>query len=203
MTRSITFLIVAAVGLAAGAAGAVAGANAGQAPGGVQTGATNATAAATRTLPTVRLNGIGPLRLGMTRAAALRTGWLADRGRGCELGGPPIPITYRLSGPRAPAGVRAVAEFDRGRLENIAFTRGVRTATGVVVGRTTARGMVNRYRAAGFAARAQFVDVFRATFVTVRRRGRRRQVIAGFARGRTSARRPISTLGIPFVPTCE
>lgn len=192
MTRRIT-LLAAAAAVAAGAAGVVAGANA--------SGATTATTVAAQSIPTIRLDGIGPLRLGMTRAAGLRTGWLANRGRGCELGGPPIPITYRLSGPRAPAGVRAIAEFDSGRLENIAFTRGVRTATGVVVGSTTARGMVNRYRAAGFAARAQFVDIFQGTFVTVRRRGR--QVIAGFARGRTSARRPISTLGIPFVPTCE
>jgi hypothetical protein len=196
MTRRITLIAAAAAtALAAGAAGAVVGADA-AAPGG-QTDA----AQAAQATPLVRLDGIGPLRLGMTRAAGLRTGWLSNRGRGCELGGPPIPITYRLAGPRAPAGVRAVAEFDDGELENIAFTRGVRTATGVRPGVTTARGMVNRYRDAGFAARAQFVSVFQGTFVTVRRRGR--QVIGGFARGRVTARRPISTLGIPFVPTCE
>lgn len=192
MTRRITLLVAAAAAVAAGAAGPVAAAGANEA---------RASLLAVQAPPTVRLDGIGPLRIGMTRAAALRTGWLARRGRGCELGGPPIPITYRLSGPRAPAGVRAVAEFDHGRLENIAFTRGVRTATGVVPGSTTARGMINRYRAAGFSARAQFVGIFGGTFVTVTRRGR--QVIAGFARGRTTARRPLSTLGLPFVPTCE
>lgn len=192
MTRRITLLAAATAAVAAGAAGTIAGAHA---------DGSGAPARAAQALPTVRLDGIGPLRLGMTRAAALRTGWLANRSRGCELGGPPIPITYRLNGPRAPAGVRAVAEFDRGRLENIAFSRGVRTATGVVPGRTTARGMVNRYLDAGFAARAQFVGVFGGTFVTVRRRGR--QVTAGFARGRTTARRPLATLGLPFVATCE
>jgi hypothetical protein len=191
MTRRIT-LLAAAAALAAGAAGTLLGANPGTADG---------LSLAPQTTPTLRLDGIGPLRLGMTRAAGLRTGWLARRGRGCELGGPPIPITYQLSGPRAPAGIKAVAEFDDGRLESVAVTRGVRTATGVIPGRTTARGMVNRYRDAGFAARAEFVGVFQGTFVTVRRRGR--QVIGGFARGRATARRPLSVIGVPFVPTCE
>lgn len=149
----------------------------------------------------LRLDGVGPLRLGMGPRAALRTGWLARRGRGCELGGPPIPVTYRLTGPRAPAGVVGVAEFRFGRLRNLSFSRGVRTATGVLAGRTTATEMVSRYRRAGFAARAQFAGVFQGTFVTVRRGGR--QTIGGFARGRASARRPLSALAVPFVPTCE
>ncbi|ADB51740.1 hypothetical protein [Conexibacter woesei] len=177
MIKRIVLLIVAAVALACAAAPAA------------------------QAVTTLRLDGIGPLRLGMTRTAALDTGWLARRGRGCELGGPPIPITYRLSGPRAPSGVVGVAEFDNGKLRNLSFTRGVRTATGVVAGRTTATAMVNSYRDAGFAARAQFVDTFGGTFVTVKQRGR--QVIGGFARGRASARHPLATLGIPYVPTCE
>jgi len=146
--------------------------------------------------PTLRLDGIGPLRLGMRSAAALRTGWLARRGRGCELGGPPIPVTYRLTGPRAPGGVVGIAEFRFGRLRSLSFTRGVRTALGVVPGSTRQRQMVARYRRAGFAVRAQFVDVFAGTFVTVRRG--RRQVLGGFAR-----RGVVRTLGIPHVPTCE
>jgi hypothetical protein len=139
----------------------------------------------------------------MTRAAALRTGWLAHRGRGCELGGDPLPITYRFTGPNAPAGLRGFAEFNGGtrRLTNLSFSRGVRTATGVVVGQTTARGMIDRYRDAGFTVRSQFLDTFQGTFVFVTRGGR--QQIAGFANRRASARRPLSTLGIPFVPTCD
>lgn len=160
-----------------------------------------AVASAAQAAATLRLDGIGPLRLGMTRTAALDTGWLARRGRGCELGGPPIPITYRLSGPRAPSGVVGVAEFDNGRLRNLSFTRGVRTATGVVVGVSTANEMVSRYRAAGFAARAEFVDTFAGTFVNVKRNGR--QTIGGFADRRASARRPLSIVGIPYVPTCD
>lgn len=144
----------------------------------------------------LRLDGIGPLRLGMTRASALRTGWLAHRGTGCELGGPPLPVTYRLAGRHAPRGVRGVAEFDRGRLRNLSFSRGVSTATGVAVGQTTARTMVARYRRAGFSASSQFVSTFSGTFVSVRRH--RRDVIAGFA-----GRRTITTLAIPFVPVCE
>jgi hypothetical protein len=159
--------------------------------------------AAQAALPTVRLDGIGPLRLGMRLRAALATRWIAQRGRGCELAGPPLPITYQLSGPSAPAGVRAIATFDGSskKLTSLAFMRGVRTATGVVVGRTTATGMANSYRAAGFAARASFDSVFGGTFATVRRSGH--IVIMGFARGRPSARRAISILGIPFVPVCE
>jgi hypothetical protein len=153
-----------------------------------------AAAAAPATL--LRLAGIGPLHLGMRPSAALATGWLADRGTGCELGGRPFPVTYRFTGPDAPAGIRGTAEFRRGRLETLSFTRGVRTATGVRVGRTTAKRMVQRYRAAGFGARAQFVDTFQGTFVTVRRRGR--VVVGGFAPGPV-----VRTLAIPAVPVCE
>jgi hypothetical protein len=66
------------------------------------------TAGAATTL--LRLDGIGPLKLGMTRAAALKTGWLADRAPGCELASP-RPITYRFTGPKAPGGLRGSAQF--------------------------------------------------------------------------------------------
>src|SRR3954468_1395801 len=84
----------------------------------------------------VRLDGIGPLHLGMARSAALATGWLAERRPGCPLGGTP-PITYRLTGPKAPGAIRGSAEFENHRLRTLSFTRGVRTSTGVTVGRTT------------------------------------------------------------------
>ncbi len=151
--------------------------------------------------PLLKATGIGPLKLGMTTAAALRTRWLAHRGSGCELGGRPFPVTYQLSGPRAPDGVVGSAEFNRGKLTNLSFTRGVETTFGAIVGETTARGMVHRARAAGFGADADFVDTFGGTFVAVTRG--RAQRFAGFARGRTSARKPISILAIPFVPVCE
>lgn len=148
------------------------------------------------TPPTLRLDGIGPLRLGMASRAALSTGWLAHRGRGCELGGPPIPVTYRVNGSSAPAGVGGFAEFRFGRLRNLSFTRGVRTAVGVAPGVTRTSAMVARYRRAGFTVRAQFIDTFGGTFVTVRRG--RRQVLGGFAVGGV-----VRTLGIPYVPVCE
>src|SRR4051794_41414268 len=49
----------------------------------------------------LHLDGIGPLRLGMSRTAAVATGWLSNLAAGCELASP-RPITYRLARPRAP-----------------------------------------------------------------------------------------------------
>ena len=144
----------------------------------------------------LRLDGIGPLRLGMTRQAALSSGWLAHRAPGCELAGTPRPITYRLTGAKAPLGIAGTAEFDHNRLQTLSFTRGVRTAQGVEVGHTTAKQMVARYRTAGFGASARFDTTFQATFVTIRRNGK--QVIGGLAE-----RGPLSILGIPYVPVCE
>jgi hypothetical protein len=152
-----------------------------------------AAAATTR----LRLDGIGPLKLGMTRAAALATGWLANRRLGCELESP-RPIDYRFSGPKAPRGLHGTADFRNGRLRALSFTGGVRTAAGVTVGRTTTARMVARYRSAGFAASAQFVSTFGGTFVRVRRRPGGADVIGGFARHRT-----VTVLAIPAVPVCE
>jgi hypothetical protein len=141
------------------------------------------------------LRHVGPLRLGMTRPAALSTGWLAHRGRGCPLGSP-VPVTYRLDGRRAPRDLGGIAQFDGGRLTNLSFSAGVRTAAGVRVGVTRPDRMVGRYRKAGYAARAEYVDTFGGTFVTVDRGGS--PVIGAFADGAT-----ITTLAIPAVPVCE
>src|SRR5690242_7434755 len=127
----------------------------------------------------LRLNGIGPLKLGMTRAAALNTGWLAHRAPGCELVSP-RPVTYLFTGAKAPHGLRGSAQFDRGRLTVVSFTRGVRTRVGVQIGTPTAR-MVSKYRQAGFAASSMFSSTFAGTFVTVKRHGR--QVLGAFATG--------------------
>jgi hypothetical protein len=145
----------------------------------------------------LRLDGIGPLRLGTTRTAAVATGWLANRRGGCPLESP-APIDYRFSGPNAPRGLHGSAEFRGGRLRGLSFTGGVRTATGVTVGRTTTARMVARYRRAGFAASARFDSTFGGTFVRVRRRPGGVDVIGGFARRRT-----VTVLAIPAVPVCE
>ncbi len=145
---------------------------------------------------TLRLDGVGPLKLGMKATAARQTGWLADRRPGCELGGPPLPVTYRLTGRRAPGGIRGVAEFNRGRLTGLSFSRGVRTAAGVTVGVTTAARMVARYRAAGFSASARYDATFQGTFTNVRRGTR--NVLGGFGEGAV-----VSFLAIPSVPVCE
>jgi hypothetical protein len=144
---------------------------------------------------TLRLDGVGPLKLGMSRTAAVRTGWLSHRGTGCPLGGTP-PITYRLSGPAAPRGLSASVEFSGGRLSDMSFSKGVRTARGVTVGKTTVATMVRVYRAAGFGASARYDSTFQGTFVTVRRNGKR--VLGAFATGSR-----IDSLAIPGVGTCE
>jgi hypothetical protein len=144
----------------------------------------------------LRLDGIGPLHLGMTRTAAVATGWLGQRGTGCELGGRPFPITYRFTGRKAPRGIAGVAEFQRDRLADLSFTRGVRTSTGVTVGSTTTKRMVSRYRQAGFSASARFEDVFQGTFVTIKRRGD--QVVGGFGE-----RGVITMVAIPAITVCE
>ncbi|MCW3039717.1 MAG: hypothetical protein JWM31_1622, partial [Solirubrobacterales bacterium] len=145
---------------------------------------------------TLRLDGIGPLKLGMTRTAAVRTGWLSGRGTGCPLGGPPLPITYRLRGRAAPAGVTGTAQFEGGRLRVLSFSAGVRTAAGVTVGVTTPTQMVARYRARGFAAKASFSSTFQGTFVDVTRRGA--SVIGAFAEGKR-----VTSLALPAVPVCD
>lgn len=144
----------------------------------------------------LRLDGIGPLKLGMSRTAALATGWLSNRGTGCKLGGPPFAITYRLRGAKAPAGLRGSVEFNRGKLTDMAFTRGVRTVTGVTVGVTTASRMAARYRSAGFSATAAFDNTFQGTFVRVMRGGK--DVLGAFA-----DKSVIDTLAIPRVSVCE
>lgn len=146
----------------------------------------------------LRLDGIGPLKLGMSRTAGLDTGWLSNRMSGCELGGKPFPIGYQLQGPRARPGIDGIAEFVRGDLQTMTFRGGVRTATGVVPGKTTIAGMVKRYRDAGFRASARYDNTFQGTFVTVRRRSGGKQVLGGFA-----PKNVVATLGIPFVPGCE
>ena len=126
-----------------------------------------ATAAGGPATTVLRLDGIGPLHLGMTRTAALE-----------------------------PKAIMGSAEFADGRLTTLSFTRGVRTSTGVTVGRTTTARMVARYRAAGFTASARFVSTFQGTFVRVRRHGR--DVVGGFGEGSV-----VTIVAIPAVPVCE
>lgn len=147
----------------------------------------------------LRLDGIGPLKLNMSRLASLDTGWLGDRSTGCKLGGKPYPITYRFTGAEAPAGIDGSAEFNRGKLTNLSFNGGVRTATGVVPGKTSVTSMVTRYRNAGFKVSARYDTTFVGTFVTVKRKGGGDAVMTGFA----DRKKPVGILGIPYVPLCE
>lgn len=154
-----------------------------------------ATAAGGPATTVVRLDGIGPLHLGMTRSAAVATGWLAGRNSGCPLSGRP-PITYRFDGAKAPRALEGSVEFADDRLTEMSFTGGVRTSTGVTVGRTTAARMVARYRAAGFAASARVDSTFGGTFVRVRRHGH--DVVGAFADADA-----VTIVAIPAVSVCE
>ncbi len=145
----------------------------------------------------LRLDGIGPLKIGMSRADAVATGWLSHRSQGCELASP-RPVSYRFDGPKAPRALDGSAEFVNGKLRVIAFAKGVRTATGVVVGQTTFSQMVQRYVAAHFLAASRYDSTFQGTFVTVRKRRKGSQVIGAFAE-----KRVITTIAVPAVPLCE
>jgi hypothetical protein len=143
----------------------------------------------------LRLNGIGPLKLGMTQHAAAQTGWLGNKAKGCELQRP-RPITYTFTGPSAPSNLTGLIQFDNGKLSSISATRGVHTKTGVVVGKTTHSQMVSDYDAAGFNASSVFSHTFGGTFTTVKRNGQ--TVIQGFG-----AKKKVTLLAIPAVQACE
>jgi hypothetical protein len=143
----------------------------------------------------LRLNGIGPLKLGMKRADALSTGWLAHKTKGCELS-TPRPIAYSLTGPSAPAGVKGTIEFQSGKLIAMSFTKGVHTAAGVNVGQTTSAQMIGDYTGGGFSASAAVSTMFGGTFTTVKHSGH--VVLQGFG-----PKKIVTQLAIPAVQVCD
>ncbi len=143
---------------------------------------------------TLRLDGIGPLKLGMTRASAERTGWLSHRSRGCEVASP-VPVAYRLDGRRAPKALAGSAEFSAGRLTSLSFRAGVRTALGVRIGSRSST-LLSRYRGAGFTASSRYDATFGVTFLTVERRNRQRL-------GALASSGRVTQLAVPAVPVCE
>lgn len=161
----------------------------------VATGALlTATAAASAAAPLLRLDGVGPVKLGMTRAAAVSTGWLAHRALGCELASP-RPVVFQFDGPTAPAGLKGSASFVGGTLTNISFRKGVRTRLGIRPGVSTTGAMVRAYRRGGFWVTNVFDATFQARFVTATRGGRSIAAV-----GSTSV---IDAISIPRVEVCE
>ena len=154
-----------------------------------------AVAAPAQAATTLRLDGIGPLKLGMTRAAAVKTGWLSHKALGCELARP-RPVVYGLDGGNAPRSLKGSLIFESGRLTRISITSGARTKLGVTPGKTTVRRMISVYRRAGYRVSRRYDEGFRATFITIQRRGQ--QVLSGFAE-----RRVVNRVSIPFTPVCE
>lgn len=91
------------------------------------------------------------------------------------------------------AGIRGTVEFDHGKLTNLSFSRGVKTARGVQVGRSTIAQMINAYTGGGLSASSAFDSTFAGTFVRVRKRHRDR---SGLRVGRpASGSRPSRSSG--------
>jgi hypothetical protein len=153
-----------------------------------------ATAAGSAATPLMRLDGVGPVKLGMTRSAAVSTGWLANKTLGCELASP-RPVVFQFTGPKAPAGLKGSASFVGGKLVNVSFRRGVRTRLGIRPGVSTAGAMVRAYRRGGFWVTSVFDSTFQARFVTATRGGRSIAAVAG--------RAVIDTLAVPRIEVCE
>ncbi len=148
--------------------------------------------------PRLRLNGIGPLKFGMTVAQAQATGWIANRTPGCELQSP-RPVGYDLTGPSAPAGLRGDVTFVRGKLVNVAVDKGATTITNVRPGVTTAARMARAYRQAGYWVTSDYEPVFQARFITATRGGK---TIVGIAPGFSTAK-VVTSLSVPFANVCE
>ncbi len=146
------------------------------------------------TPPRLRLTGIGPLTLGMTRPAAVATGWLANPQAGCEFYGP-TARGYDFTGPQAPAGLVGNASFTNGKLVNISFRRGVQTHVGVRPGVSTRQAMVRAYRQGGFVVTDRFQPVFQTRFITARRGGKSIQA--------TTRAGKVFQLSIPLTEICD
>lgn len=168
------------------------------AAGGLVAGAGSAGGAASPA--TVRVDGVGPLKLGMTRAAAVRTGWLSDRTTGCELAGKPYPLVYRLDGKGAPAAVDGTATFANGRLTLFTFTAGVRLANGTTPGVTTLQQAKARFSAAPYSAQITTSQLDGSKMLRVRKSGR--DAFEAFTKT-PDGKGPISLLGVPYVPVCD
>lgn len=175
------------------------------------------TAAADRTAPTavagarrrpaspttIRLDGIGPLRLGMTRRAATATGWLRSSSETCNDRAGALPQVMRADGPRAAPAVNLSAYFRsgaNGKLTHLMFSGGARTELGIRPGVSTAAQMIARYRRAGFAVRSSYSRDYGGTFVEARRHGK--LVMTGLAPGRVGARRALTIVAIPSFFRC-
>lgn len=147
---------------------------------------------------TIRFDGIGPLRLGMTRSKAYATGTIRTAAETCFDSPAPRPVNYSSDGPRNAAGARFQAIFRggrNGRLTHLLFVSGVRTELGIRPGVSTAAQMAAAYRRAGYTVSTTFDSSYNSTFVAVRRG--RRALMTGMATGRLRAHKPLHSIGIP------
>lgn len=165
-------------------------------------------AAAARRAPsntTLRFDGIGAIRLGMTRNAAYKTGLIRSHADTCLDGKKPLPVSYGSDGPKAAPGSRFTSYFRggrNGRLMHIFVTAGVRTELGIRPGVSTASEMMRVYRRAGYTVRARTrPDFAGVTFVDVLRRGR--VVMTAVTNGTARAKTPLLGIAIPSYFDCR
>ena len=177
------------------------------APAGADRSAPDAVVAARRTASptTLRLDGIGPLRLGMSRNSAYAFGLLRSSTETCLGAKPPLPVSYASDGPRATPGVRFTAYFTGGRngkLTHVMVYDGARTELGIRPGVSTAAQMIARYKRAGYTVKTEWRGDLGATFVNVTRRGK--PVMTGMVNARLSAKRtPLFLVAVPSYFGCR
>ena len=165
-------------------------------------------AAAARRAPsgtTLRLDGIGPLRLGMTRNAAYKTGVIRSHSDTCLDRKKPLPISYGSDGPRVAPGAKFISYFRggrNGRLTHIFASSGVRTQLGIRPGVSTAPEMIRAYRRAGYTVRSRTRrDFAGVTFLDVLSRGR--VVMTAVTNGTARSKTPVLGIGIPSYFDCR
>lgn len=167
-----------------------------------------AAAAAARRAPsntTLRLDGIGALRLGMTRNTAYKTGLIRTHSETCLDRKKPLPISYGSDGPKAAPGSRFTAYFKggrNGRLTHILATAGVRTELGIRPGVSTVSQLTKAYRRAGFTIRTRTRrDFAGVTFVDVL--SRRSVVMTALVNGSARSKTPLAGIAIPTYFDCR
>ncbi len=165
-------------------------------------------AAAARRAPsntTLRFDGIGAIRLGMTRNAAYKTGLIRSHSDTCLDGKKPLPVSYGSDGSRAAPGSRFTSYFKggrNGRLTHILAIAGVRTELGIRPGVSTASEMIKVYRRARYTVRTRTrPDFAGVTFVDVLTRGR--VVMTAVTNGTARSKAPLVGIAIPSYFDCR
>lgn len=146
---------------------------------------------------TLGLDGIGPLKIGMSESAAENTGWLSDRQvPWCPFASETDP-SYQLEGPEAPAELDGLVIFMEGSLNQIVVRAGAATGEGIGIGTSTLDDLTEAYGTRGYQvdSYSRFEDY--DDFATVNR-GDETHLMAALGSGGE-----ISLLGVPHLSVCD